>query len=517
MNFRETLFRWIVFDGGAKDDTVLVRKIWSVYFFFLLFFTYLVDNESLTASRLWLIIGMFLVINVINSVVRYKVEDTRRKEYHYLQYLDALATLVILICTGWTAHIDFLIYLSIVMAILTYGTANGYVFAFLTTLGYGIAAFSFRPTPLTFTEAGYIVFIMVSMLLTAYNGGVLKGQIKEVETANEELAKRNSELYLLQEISNHVSSVLNIDDLLKLIPDIVVGVSGAEFATIYLTEDGTFGGLKSKATNCPNEDLVHELFHGACGYQIRYTFMTGNPSIDNYINCGEFGSIMNMPIKHKDELLGVLIMTHSSSKAFEEANMQLLVPVVSQLAVAIANARLYDRLKQMANIDGLTGVYNRKYFQDYLTDIFSKGEVGQLTLIMIDVDLFKNINDTFGHLMGDYVLKIMTNVIKRAVGSKGILARYGGEEFVVLLPDMDMNEGYELAERLRSQVMNEEIFYQHQRCRVTISLGVAGNNLPCIKSMDDLLNAADGALYEAKNSGRNYTVRADQVLLQKKC
>lgn len=513
-----TLYRWLVFDGATtKDDSVMVRKIWSVYFFFILLFTYLTGNPVFNSRKFLILVGVFLVINLINSVVRYKIKDQSRVEFHYLQYLDVLASLLILVFTGWKLQTYFILYLSIVLAILTYGTARGYIFTAITTCGYGLAYVLFSPTSLNLTTLGYLAFVLLSMILTAYNGGVLKGQIKEVEKANEELAQRNSELFVLQQVSNHVSSILNIDDLLRLIPDILVGISGAEYASIYLSEKGTYGTLKIKATNCPDEKKVHELFMGVCSYQVRNAFLAGKTTIENHIHCGEFGSMMNIPIKHKDQLLGMLVLTHSHADSFTEANLQLLEPVVNQLAIAIANARLYDQVKQMANIDGLTGIYNRKYMQDYLADFFAKPVQTQITLVMIDVDLFKRINDTFGHLMGDRVLKVVTDVVNQMIGDRGFIARYGGEEFVAVFPGIGMDEGYEIAEELRERVSVESICYQNQVCRITISLGVAGNELPNINTLDDLLHAADGALYEAKEHGRNCTIRADELILQKKC
>jgi diguanylate cyclase (GGDEF)-like protein len=513
-----TIYRWLVFDGATtKDDSVLVRKIWSIFFFFILLFTYVTGNTVFSGRKFVILVGVFVLINIVNSVVRYKIKDQNRVEFHYLQYLDVVAALLILVFTGWQIQISFIFYLSIVLAILTYGTTRGYIFTAVTTVCYGLAYLLFTPAKLDLSTLGYLGFALMSMVLTAYNGGVLKGQIKEVEKANQELDKRNSELFVLQQVSSHVSSVLNIDDLLVLIPDILVGISGAEFASIYLSEKGTYGTLKIKATNCPDEKKVHELFMGVCSYQVRNAFLAGKTTIENHIHCGEFGSMMNIPIKHKDELLGMLVLTHYNPDSFTEANLQLLVPVVNQLAIAIANARLYNKVKQMANIDGLTGIYNRKYMQDYLAEFFSKPVTGQITLVMIDVDLFKRVNDTFGHLMGDRVLKMVTDVVNQLIGDRGFIARYGGEEFVVVFPEIGMDEGYEIAEELRKLVSVESIYYLDEVCQITISLGVAGNELPNIHTMDELLHAADGALYEAKEHGRNCTIRADELILQKKC
>lgn len=497
----------------TKKDTMFIRKIWSVYLFGVLTIACLFLHHSFRFPVILAIFGTFVLVNVVTRVAAVKL-NRRLQDNHILQYFDLLAIFAVLVITHWNFPVTFVLYLFIIMAAFSYGPKKAYIYALVTGTGYSVLYMFLENSRFDLLMIGHILFTFSSMLLTAYMGSILKDRVKEVEKSNEDLNRRNSEMFVLQQIGNYVTSVLNIDDLLQLIPDVLVGISGAKYAAIYLSEDGTFKGLKIKATNCQEEEIVQELFLGVCGYRIRSTFMTGNPTIENYITCGEFGSMMNVPIKHQEELLGVVVLTHYRPNAFDETNLQLLMSVVNQISIAIANARLYEKVRQMANIDGLTGIYNRKYLQDYLANFFACKEREDLTLIMLDIDHFKKVNDNFGHLMGDHVLKTLTDIINRVIPVRGFSARYGGEEFVVILPSINVGEGYKIAEELREQVSATKIVYQDITCQITISLGVAGNNLPCVATMDDLLNAADGALYKAKET-RNCTVKVDKELFKK--
>ena len=489
-------------------DTLFLRRVWSIFLFSTLIVSFFLWPEVFELWKMLLIFSIFIFINVANKFLFFKLKSIK-KDNHLLQYFDLFAIITVLILTNWKFYVAFTLYLFIIMAAFSYGARRAYIYAGVTGIAYSLSFVFFAVHTFNLQIFGQLVFDIISMLLTAYMGGFLKDQISAMEKSNEELNRRNSELFILQQTTNYVSSILNIDDLLQLIPDILLGVSGAKYAAIYLSEDGTFAGLKIKATNCQEEEIVNELFTGICGYRIRTTFTTGNPTIENYITCGEFGSMMNIPIKHKDELLGVVVLTHFRPHAFDASTLQLLMSVVNQLSVAIANARLYEKVRQMANIDGLTGIYNRKYLQDYLTNFFNRAEHEDLSIIMIDIDHFKRVNDTFGHLMGDHVLKILTEVVNRVIPQRAFSARYGGEEFVVILPAMNMEEAYKVAEELRNHIKAEKISLGGVTCQITISLGVAGNSLTRVTTMDELLNAVDEALYKAKET-RDCSALADE-------
>jgi len=155
--------------------------------------------------------------------------------------------------------------------------------------------------------------------------------------------------------------------------------------------------------------------------------------------------------------------------------------------------------------DGLTKVFNKKYFNDLLDKEFSYSlrHETALTLLFLDIDYFKRINDAHGHQAGDSVLSDLAGVVSRVVRTEDVLARFGGEEFVVLCRDTDVEGGRVLAERLRSAVEERRFSHGGQDIAVTISIGVAALPDPAIKTAAAILAAADKALYEAKRGGRN--------------
>lgn len=157
--------------------------------------------------------------------------------------------------------------------------------------------------------------------------------------------------------------------------------------------------------------------------------------------------------------------------------------------------------------DGLTQAYNKKYFQNQLYTEFSYAKRHQqaLSLILFDVDHFKNVNDTYGHLAGDLVLAKLAAVGMQSVRMEDTFARYGGEEFAIVLRGIPQVSTHTLAERLREDVANTDFVYENQRIPITISIGLASFPEVWVETSEQLIAAADGALYRAKANGRNRT------------
>jgi diguanylate cyclase (GGDEF)-like protein len=155
--------------------------------------------------------------------------------------------------------------------------------------------------------------------------------------------------------------------------------------------------------------------------------------------------------------------------------------------------------------DGLTHAYNKKFFQDRLETEFAyaRRHKTMLSLVMFDVDYFKRVNDTYGHLAGDAVLVHLARITQSTIRTEDVLARYGGEEFAVICRGIALLNAGVLGERLRVRVEQENFDYQGTRLPVTISVGVAALPEANVGAPADLVRDADKALYEAKRSGRN--------------
>lgn len=165
-----------------------------------------------------------------------------------------------------------------------------------------------------------------------------------------------------------------------------------------------------------------------------------------------------------------------------------------------------EKLREMASRDGLTGLYNYKYFQKAMDKELnrSKRYARPFSLIMFDLDHFKKINDTYGHRIGDAVLKKVSAKVQKAVRTNDTVARYGGEEFMIILPETDLKGSVILAERIRKSIERTEILDGCHKIKATVSLGIATYQ-PCkkITTKTQIVDAVDAALYDAKNNGRN--------------
>jgi len=167
-----------------------------------------------------------------------------------------------------------------------------------------------------------------------------------------------------------------------------------------------------------------------------------------------------------------------------------------------------QNLFRAANIDGLTQLYNKKYFVDALSKEFSFSRRNRqpLGLMMIDIDHFKKINDTLGHMAGDLVLKSLGSFFTKNLRLENIACRYGGEEFAIILRNVNSDLALMIGERLRKQVEAEKILFRGKEIRITISLGIATLDGSNFETQEDLIQKADENLYAAKEGGRNRTV-----------
>ncbi len=221
-------------------------------------------------------------------------------------------------------------------------------------------------------------------------------------------------------------------------------------------------------------------------------------------------SLVCVPIRVHDQVVGVLNVNNKQDGAsFTENDLNLLTLLASQAAVALDNANRYQDLSEKAITDGLTGAYIRRYFDECLDRAYRTGRAtGRgFSLLMSDIDHFKKVNDTYGHQTGDEALKVVSRILKEAVRDEDLVARYGGEEFAIILARGSAASAKRVAERVREAVEAEVIRTDEHSLQVTVSLGVATFD-DRYKSPDDVIKAADQALYEAKESGRNRVITA---------
>ena len=222
-------------------------------------------------------------------------------------------------------------------------------------------------------------------------------------------------------------------------------------------------------------------------------------------------TLVGIPLPVKDELVGMLLLGSERADVFTTEAIDLVLTLCGQAAVAIQNAHLFGEIQRLATKDDLTQLYNRRFFFEMGNQEFARARrySKPLAAILFDVDHFKTFNDTWGHAMGDEVLRRIAGISRQSIRETDIIARYGGEEFVLLLPESDLSAGMKLAERIRTAIAGLRVPVGNDELQVTVSLGVA-ERTEDTESLQDMLHRADMALYDAKANGRDRVEAADQ-------
>lgn len=400
----------------------------------------------------------------------------------------------------------------------------------------------------------YLIFAAVAYLLSNY---ISKLQTQSDEWLNK-LSENSKQLNVFKEVSTSMQQTLNLKKLLRTILTSVTAGYGLGFnrAMILLIDDsgsklnGIMGTgpmtveegyavwdritknkyklmdlIEIKETEQSADVLLNErverLEISLDEPNFLYkTLERGRPLHIKEIDTSDkalllFAHQFNMselavfPLITQGIKVGVLIIDNPVNKKPITANdIDSVIPLANQAAIAIQHTHLYTKIEDMALKDGLTGLFNQRAFQTLLEQHLPVSRQGLLSLILLDIDYFKHFNDTNGHLLGNQVLIQLAAVIQNSIQELDIAFRFGGEEFVVLLPHTNKENAVKVAEQIRSNVANTSFPCGEKQplgC-LTISLGVASSEELGSSTSFDLVDTADQALYKAKESGRNIVV-----------
>jgi diguanylate cyclase (GGDEF)-like protein len=218
-------------------------------------------------------------------------------------------------------------------------------------------------------------------------------------------------------------------------------------------------------------------------------------------------SLLCYPLQHRGEKMGALELLNKENGGFGDEDIRFLASLADPLSVALEAIRIFDSTERLTITDDLTKLSNYRYLVQYLdTEVkrclrYKK----KVSLLFLDVDGFKKINDTYGHLVGSRALAEIGQVLRSMVRETDVVGRYGGDEFVIVLPETPLNGALVIAERIRRQIEGYDFAAQEQAVRLTVSLGVA--NLPKhTLTAEGLIKKADAAMYRAKGLSKN-TIR----------
>ncbi|HET9742617.1 MAG TPA: diguanylate cyclase [Terriglobales bacterium] len=327
--------------------------------------------------------------------------------------------------------------------------------------------------------------------------------------------RRTKQLEAINAIARQTTAVLDLDELLGKVCDLVLHDFPVDHVVVMLLDEDKHLSIrahKGKLTPILTAEAVFPSGTGlgARALEMCKTLVENDVKLapDYIAGFSETRSEMCVPLIFFGEKLGALVLESATPGNFGPEDVPPLESVADICAGAIQNAHYFEKAQQLAYVDGLTGIYNRRYFEMRIASEIERCERydGRLTVIMVDIDNFKRVNDEFGHLLGDEVLRQVSNVFVQQLRKVDVVCRYGGEEFAILVPQTSGSNALEVAEKLRRMV--ESYRFPGVPVKVTISIGVA--EFPTHgQTRDQLVAASDAALYLSKESGRNRTSAAD--------
>lgn len=301
---------------------------------------------------------------------------------------------------------------------------------------------------------------------------------------------------ILQTAVNEVGTALNVKQCALL----VESEDDPSFSVVYFREE-----LLEDECSIINRDL--EVFNQRLRSNMHCYVRDGVSSAET--GPSDKPQIV-VPLSFLNQFVGVLsVQSENQNRIWQKSDLLLLQTVADQVAIAIKHARLYIKSQKEALRDSVTGAFNRRFFELQLEREFklAQRKNSDFALIMLDIDKFKKINDTYGHQMGDRVLRATADALAAELRAFDTVMRYGGEEFAVILPQAGLKEAMIVAERLRRTIETLEITDVR---KITASFGISVYP-DCCTTTGEMLKAADEALYEAKRKGRNRVCMAAKI------
>jgi diguanylate cyclase (GGDEF)-like protein len=318
---------------------------------------------------------------------------------------------------------------------------------------------------------------------------------------------RASQLEAINAIAQQMTAVLDLKELLSKVCLLIQQAFQVCHVSVLLKDEEDLVLRASHGKFAGHAPEGERLPAGAGLWQ--RALAAGKTLIENDVKAGsgiglyvETRSTMCIPLVSFGQTLGVLVLDTARADAFNVNDTQPLESVADICATAIQNAHYIERVKQLAYLDGLTGIFNRRFFELRIAEEIERAQrfgTG-MAVIMVDIDQFKRLNDEFGHLLGDEVLRQVSSIFHQQLRKIDVLCRYGGEEFAILLSQTNALHALGVAEKLRKTV--EAWQFPGVPRPVTISAGTA-NYSEHGSTRDELVKAADAGLYAAKQAGRN--------------
>jgi diguanylate cyclase (GGDEF)-like protein len=311
------------------------------------------------------------------------------------------------------------------------------------------------------------------------------------------------ELQLINEITHRLNQSLKLQDIFQYAADELTRIFQAEFACIVDLDHDTNELVVQAST--PDHFLNERLSidYGFAGLVIKNMepvllpdYRANCPVDSVWMDATEARSLLACPILDHGEAIGAILIAHRSPNYFSYNNYKLMQVLSGHIGLALTNASLHAEVRRMVATDHLTGLFTRHYLDEHIAGFQKKDACG--SLVLLDIDNFKKVNDLYGHQIGDDVIIQVSRIIKSCIRDGDIAARWGGEELAVYFPKVNRDQAIHVADRICRKVSEET------SPQVTVSCGVSDWAFNEAKlSVETLFYRADMALYKAKNSGKN--------------
>ena len=357
---------------------------------------------------------------------------------------------------------------------------------------------------------GFFILILLNAFMLAMNQSKAYKKIERLSMEKEQylLAEKLGEVALLLNSTLNLEEVL--DKLLKSLRELVPYDSASFFMEennyLNIVVANGFHNMKeiyNISINKKDDPLFKEIYK--TNTVLLVPNVKNDPRFGHYVDLSNIESWMGIPIIFKNKIVGILTLDSTKEDIYTQYHCNIALSFAYHAGVAIENAKLYGKTKQLANIDPLTNLYNRRSFFELANISFDKSKalLQPISAVMIDVDDFKKINDKLGHNIGDLVLTRLSKVCSENLSDNHILGRFGGEEFIALLPNTSFEQAEAIGEKLRRAIeCNPIIIRKSDSIPITASLGVASIT-PTVQDLDYLFISADKAMYQAKAHGKN--------------
>ena len=338
----------------------------------------------------------------------------------------------------------------------------------------------------------------------------------QLARANEDLAESNHESRTLINVMKFFSSSFDIEKNADVMLENIMKVKDARAVGMYISEDVYMNEnafLEVKAADKSMDKRLRNEIKDI--YQMIVELGDFEPVVIcknhefkyPYLVSGSLCNAVAFPAYENDQIYGVMVVA-SSKYDFFISGFAFYETSVMDFTSALISDRLYLKTEEMAKKDGLTKIYNRVYFNQFYNDlkkeVLDSGDI--LTVAMMDIDHFKSVNDTYGHLAGDEVIKMVASVDnKYAERYKGTAVRFGGEEFLLVLRGIDIDEAYEILKEMHDEIISNVVEFEGLQIQVNTSMGVASFNSTC-DNIESLVDMADKAMYYSKTHGRGMIV-----------